>query len=59
VIAIANSTVRKKLAVRCINDGHKFWSVKALNKVIMDDVKIGEGAILNPFVTLTSNIKIG
>tara|TARA_B110000438_G_scaffold253391_1_gene258975 strand:+ start:88 stop:747 length:660 start_codon:yes stop_codon:yes gene_type:complete len=59
VIAVANTSMRKKLAERCLNDGHKFWSVKALNTVIMDDVKIGEGAILNPFVTLTSNIKIG
>ena len=25
----------------------------------MDDVKIGEGAILSPYVTLTSNISIG
>ena len=59
VIAIANSAVRKKMAVRCVNDGLKFWSVKASNTVIMDDVRIGEGAIMNPFVTLTSNIKIG
>ena len=59
VIAIANSAVRKKMAVRCVNDGLKFWSVKAFNTVIMDDVRIGEGAIMNPFVTLTSNIKIG
>jgi sugar O-acyltransferase (sialic acid O-acetyltransferase NeuD family) len=59
VIAVANTSMRKKIAERCLNDGHKFWSVKALNTVIMDDVKIGEGAILNPFVTLTSNIKIG
>jgi sugar O-acyltransferase (sialic acid O-acetyltransferase NeuD family) len=25
----------------------------------MDDVQLGEGAILSPFVTLTSNIRIG
>jgi sugar O-acyltransferase (sialic acid O-acetyltransferase NeuD family) len=59
VIAVANTSMRKKLADPCLNDGLKFWSVKAFNAVIMDDVKIGEGSILNPFVTLTSNIKIG
>ena len=59
VIAVANTSIRKKLAERCLNDGQKFWSVKASNTVTMDDVKLGEGAILSPFVTLTSNIKIG
>jgi acetyltransferase-like isoleucine patch superfamily enzyme len=29
------------------------------NVVVMDDVVIGEGALLSPFVTLTSNIRIG
>src|SRR5690606_29961363 len=27
--------------------------------VIMDDVTIGEGCVLSPFVTVTSNIRIG
>jgi acetyltransferase-like isoleucine patch superfamily enzyme len=30
-----------------------------VNAVVMDDVQVGEGAILCPFVTLTSNIRIG
>ncbi len=59
VIAIADSEVREKLVERCAKDGIKFWSVTASNIVIMDDVQIGEGSILSPFVTLTSNIRIG
>ena len=59
VIAIAGSAVRKKLAERCSKDGIKPWSVIASNIMIMDDVQIGEGSILSPFVTLTSNIRIG
>ena len=59
VIAIADSTVREKLSERCSKDGIKPWSVTAPNIVMMDDVQIGEGSILSPFVTLTSNIKIG
>lgn len=59
VIAIADSVVREKLAKRCLADGLKPWSVTAQNIVVMDDVRIGEGAILSPFVTLTSNIQIG
>jgi sugar O-acyltransferase (sialic acid O-acetyltransferase NeuD family) len=59
VLAIANSQVREKLAERCLSDGIHSWSVSAGNVVMMDEVQIGEGAILSPFVTLTSNIRIG
>ena len=58
-IAIANSAVRQKLVERCIADGVQFFEVRAANVVQMDDVQLGEGAILCPFVTLTSNIRIG
>ena len=59
VLAIANSAVRELLATRCTEDGVKQWSLTAANVVTMDDVQVGEGAILCPFVTLTSNIRIG
>jgi sugar O-acyltransferase (sialic acid O-acetyltransferase NeuD family) len=59
VLAIANSTVRERLAVRCEADGILPWSVRAANVVEMDAVDLGQGAILCPFVTLTSNIRIG
>ena len=58
-IAIANSVVREKLALACAAAGVGFVSVTAANVVIMDDVTIGEGAILSPFVTITSNVRIG
>lgn len=58
-IAIANSAVRQKLAERCAADGVQFFEVRAANVVQLDDVQLGEGAILCPFVTLTSNIRIG
>jgi len=58
-IAIANSAVRTKLVQRCAADSVQFYEVRAANVVQMDDVKLGEGAILCPFVTLTSNIRIG
>jgi sugar O-acyltransferase (sialic acid O-acetyltransferase NeuD family) len=59
VLAIANSTVRAELAGHCQSAGVGFLSVRADNIVIMDDVRIGEGDLLSPFVTLTSNIRIG
>lgn len=58
-LAIANSAVREKLAARCATDGIAFFDVKAANVVVMDDVQISVGAVLCPFVTLTSNIRIG
>jgi sugar O-acyltransferase (sialic acid O-acetyltransferase NeuD family) len=58
-IAIADPYTRYRLAEQCRQDGIVTLTVKASNVVIMDDVQIGEGAILSPFVTLTSNIRIG
>lgn len=58
-IAIANSAVRQKLVERCMADGVQFFEVRAASVVQLDDVQLGEGAILCPFVTLTSNIRIG
>lgn len=58
-LAIANSRIREMLAGRCIGAGVHFWNVRAANVVEMDDVALGDGAILSPFVTLTSNIRIG
>lgn len=57
--AIANSSVREKLTDRCRSDGIQTWTLSAPNVVILDEVEIGDGAILCPFVNLTSNIKIG
>ena len=58
-LAIANSLVRERLVARCTEDGVDFFDVKAANVVVMDDVRIGPGAVLSPFVTLTSNVRIG
>ncbi|MBY8965058.1 NeuD/PglB/VioB family sugar acetyltransferase [Algiphilus sp. NNCM1] len=58
-LAIADGFVRERLAHRCKRDGVGFFQVRASNVVELDDVQIGEGAILCPFVTLTSNIRIG
>ncbi|MFY6053724.1 acetyltransferase [Acinetobacter baumannii] len=59
LIAIANSHIREKIANQLIADGIKLWSIQADNTIIMDNVEISEGAALSPFVSITSNIKIG
>lgn len=58
-LAIADSRIREKLAARLQADGVVPWSVRADNVVLMDEVVMGVGALLSPFVTLTSNIRIG
>lgn len=58
-IAIADSHIREKLYQRCIKYGLEPWSIIANNVCVLDNVDLGDGAILNPFVTLTSDIKIG
>lgn len=58
-ITVANSKVRAKLVEKCAAEGIAFVTLQAANTVVMDDVEVGEGAALSPFVTLTSNIRIG
>ena len=58
-VAIANSSVREQLVQRCSADGVQFFEARAANVVQLDEVRLGEGAVLCPFVTLTSNIRIG
>jgi sugar O-acyltransferase (sialic acid O-acetyltransferase NeuD family) len=58
-IAIANGDIRQKLVARCVGDGIKFFEVRAPNVVQLDDIKLGEGAILCSFVHLTSNVQVG
>jgi sugar O-acyltransferase (sialic acid O-acetyltransferase NeuD family) len=58
-IAIAASRARQEVAERCRAAGLSFFEVGAANAVRMDEVAIGEGALISPFVTFTSNIRIG
>lgn len=58
-LAIANGAIRERLDKKCTDAGIGFFSPRSKQTVIMDDVQIGEGAILSPFVTITSNIRIG
>jgi len=58
-IAIANSKIREKLTLKCFENGVEIFDAKASNVVILENVHMGEGSILCPFVTLTSEITIG
>jgi sugar O-acyltransferase (sialic acid O-acetyltransferase NeuD family) len=58
-LAAAESRLRQRLAEKCSERAIGFFSVWAANSVRMDSVEVGEGALISPFVTLTSNIRIG
>ncbi len=58
-VAIADSSIREKLTLKCEKDNILPLNVTASNSVQLDDISIGDGYILSPFTTLTSNIKIG
>lgn len=59
VLAIADGARRRVLALKCREAGIGFLTVRGAPIIEMDDVMVGEGAIISPFVTFTSNIRIG
>ncbi|TCI05423.1 acetyltransferase [Corallincola luteus] len=59
VVAIADAKIRESLELKCIDKGMEIVPVRASNTIILDEVELKDGAILCPFTTLTSNIKIG
>lgn len=58
-IAIADGKIREKLTNRCLENGVKLLNIEASNVVKLENINIEDGYILNPFVTLTSDVKIG
>ncbi len=58
-IAIADKKTREKLTKKCSENGMIIMSVISNNSIIMDNVEIGNGSIISPFVTITSDVKIG
>lgn len=59
LIAIANSRIRQVIADKLLGDGISLWTVQGTTTLIMDEVSIGAGAALSPFVTIAANVTIG
>ena len=59
LIAIANSSIRQKIADKLVKDDVSLWTVQGANTLIMDGVSVGVGAALSPFVTIAANVNIG
>lgn len=58
-VAIANSVVRERLVEKCIAAGLLWVGVQSRLALILDNVQIGEAAIISPFATIGSNARIG
>jgi len=58
-VAIADGLTRERLVESCLSEGLVLFEVRADNVIVMDNVDLGKGAVLSPFVTLTSNVKVG
>lgn len=58
-LAIADDSIRKRLAECIVADGGQLWQIIARHAVIMDNVELSEGAIISPFATLGSNARVG
>ena len=59
VIAIGAAGFRERLTAKCSELGIGQTTVAHPTVVTLDDLDIGEGAILCSFLTFTSNIRIG
>jgi len=58
-IAIANSQIRERLVQKLEQHSLQHWSVWAATQIQMDDVQIGQGAVLCNHVHFSSNIRVG
>ena len=58
-IAIGDYKVREHVSKKMIDSNIQPFTITASNSVVFDKNDIGEGAVLCPFTTITSNAKIG
>ena len=58
-VAISDASIRSTVSSMINQDGIRQSSIISNESVMMDEVSISSGAIICPFVTITSNIRIG
>lgn len=58
-VAIAEPVLRAKIVERVTAHSIPLLSVWAKQNCVMDDVEVGEGILVSPYVTFTSNIRVG
>ena len=58
-IAIAKPSIKKNIYYKCMQNNIEIINIISQNSVLLSDYNFDKGVILNPFVTITTNIKIG
>ncbi|AIN57263.1 acetyltransferase [Pseudomonas soli] len=59
-VAIGSGATRERVSQRMLEQGAQPFQIRAqAQSVVLDGNEIGEGAVLCPFTTITSNAKIG
>lgn len=58
-VAISDALIRSRVSTVINQDGIRQSSIISNKSIIMDEVMISNGTIICPFVTITSNIRIG
>jgi sugar O-acyltransferase (sialic acid O-acetyltransferase NeuD family) len=58
-VAIAEPVLRAAIVERVIAHSIPLLSIWAKQNCVMDDVEVGEGILVSPYVTFTSNIRVG
>lgn len=59
VLAVGSGELRQKLAEKCRDAGVALGHVIASNAMVLDNVELGDGAVLCPFSMITSDTQIG
>lgn len=59
LIGISNISLRKKISKKIKRDNIDFFSLFSRESIIFDKKKIGIGSSISPYVTITSNVKVG
>ena len=59
LIGVSNVKIRKQLSQKIKRDGINTFSLFSNQSIVFEKNNIGEGSSISPFVTITSNVKIG
>ncbi len=59
LIGISNIKLRIKISKKIKRDKIDFFSLFSEESIIFNKKKIGEGSSISPYVTITSNVKVG
>ena len=59
IVALADGKTRRQIVTRCTEDGFAFATLTAATHRALEDVQVGEGAVICDNTLFTANIRIG